>query len=188
MHPGERSGPYLSKTPHYYSIFNSLENPAVTDILLMHITQRSLPLKAVETDFACDSSGFMSSRLVKWFDQKYGAERKKAEWVKCHLMCGVKSYIVTAVEIHEKYTGDATQLPAPVDATALNFKIREVSADKGYTGNPNHEAIAKHGAAPYIAFKNNTTAADGGLFQKMFHLFSLNREEFLKCYHKRSNV
>ena len=36
------------------------------------VTQTALPLKAVEQDFACDSSGFMTSRFMRWFDHKYG--------------------------------------------------------------------------------------------------------------------
>jgi transposase len=179
---------HLTKAPHYNSIFDYLENPNLTPVLRSLITQTSLPLKAVELDFACDSSGFMTSRFIKWFDQKYGAERKKAEWVKAHIMCGVKTNVVTAVEIHERYTGDSPILPALVDATAAHFGIREVSADKGYSGESNHVAIAKHGATPFIAFKDNTTAKGGGLFAKMFHFFSLHREEFLTHYHKRSNV
>ena len=48
--------------------------------------------------------------------------------------------------------------------------------------------IDLHGAVPYIAFKANATGYAGGLFEKMFHVFSLNREFFLAHYHKRSNV
>lgn len=179
---------HISRAPHFNSVFNYLENPNVTDILRSLITQTALPLKAVEQDFACDSSGFMTSRFIRWFDHKYGAERKKAEWVKAHIMCGVVTNVVTAVEIHDKNAGDSPILPALVDATAANFKVREVSADKAYSGGPNHDAIAKHNATPYIAFKNNTTGGVGGLFAQMFHFFSLNRDEFLKRYHKRSNV
>ena len=96
--------------------------------------------------------------------------------------------MVTAVEIHEKYTSDSPLLPALVDATAENFRIRDVCADKGYTGQPNHDAVAKHGATPFIAFKDNTKAHAGGLFATMFHYFQFRREEFLQHYHKRSNV
>ncbi len=179
---------YLTKAPHFNSIYNYLENPHVTDILRALIAETSLPLKAVESDFACDSSGFMTSRFVKWFDHKYGTERKKAEWVKCHLMCGVKTNVVTAVEIHDMNAADSPILPALVAATALNFNMREVSADKAYSGTENHDAIAKAGATPFIAFKANTTGGAGGLFAQMFHYFSLRREEFLTHYHKRSNV
>jgi len=72
------------------------------------ILQSSLPLKSVEQDFACDSSGFSTARFERWFDHKYGAERMRHEWVKLHIMCGVKTNIVTAVEIREKYTSAAT--------------------------------------------------------------------------------
>lgn len=179
---------HLTKALHYNSVFKCLEDPKTTDVLYALVTRTSLPLKAVEIDFACDSTGFMASRFVRWFDQKYGAPRKKAMWVKAHAMVGVRTNVVTAVEIHEPYAGDAPQLPALVDATAANFTIREVSADKGYSSGSNHDAIAKHNGTPYIAFKNNTTAAGGGLFEQMWHFFSLNREEFLRRYHKRSNV
>ena len=175
---------HIAKAPHYNSIFNYLENPAVTDILRTLITESAKPLKSVEVDFACDSSGFMTSRFVKWFDQKYGVEKSKAEWVKVHIMTGVKTNVVTAVEIHEKYTHDAPLLPELVAATAKNFTMREASADKGYSSYENHDAIAKAGATPFIAFKSNTKAIQGGLFEKMFHYFSFRREEFLAHYHK----
>ena len=79
-------------------------------------------------------------------------------------------------------------LPALVDATAQNFKMREVSADKGYGSLKNYEAIASHGAVPYIAFKSIHTGHSGGLWQKMFHLYSFHRDQFAAHYHKRSNV
>jgi transposase len=179
---------HIAKAPHYNSIFNYLDRPDLTPILRALITQTALPLKAVEVDFACDSSGFMTSRFDRWFDQKYGYEKKQNRWVKAHIMCGVKTNVVTAVEIHDKSAADAPLLPALVDATAAHFTIREASADKGYSSAKNHDAIARHSATPFIAFKNNTTAAGGGLFAQMFHFFSLHREEFLRHYHKRSNV
>jgi len=52
--------------------------------------------------------------------------------VKVHLMCGVRTNIVTAVEILDKDASDTKLLPALVDATAQNFRLNEISADKGY--------------------------------------------------------
>lgn len=179
---------YIAKTPHFNSIFNALENPALTPILRDMITESSLPLKAVEVDFACDSSGFTTSRFHRWFDHKYGAVRQQHEWVKCHLMCGVKTHIVTAVEIKDKDASDTKLLPAMVDATAKNFKLHEVSADKGYGSLKNYKAIQYHGATPYIAFKSIHTGRGGGLWSKMFHMFKFNQAEFAAHYHKRSNV
>ncbi len=179
---------HLSRAPHYNSIFNYLDNPAVGDILRSLITESSLPLKTVEVDFACDSSGFMTSRFVKWFDHKYGVERQKHGWVKVYLMCGVKTNVVTAVEIRDKDASDTKLLPDLVDATAKNFKLNEVSADKGYGSLNNYAAIDRHGATPFIAFKSIHSGKGGGLWAKMFHYFSFRREDFLGHYHKRSNV
>jgi hypothetical protein len=103
---------FISKLPHFNSIFNYLESPELTPILKAMITESSLPLKAIELDFAVDSSGFTTSRFHRWFDHKYGAMRQEHEWVKVHLMCGVKTHIVTAVEIKDKDASDTKQLPA----------------------------------------------------------------------------
>jgi transposase len=178
---------YIKKTPHFNSIFNYLESPELTPILRELITQSSLPLKSVEVDFACDSSGFTTSRFHRWYDHKYGV-RQEHEWVKVHLMCGVRTNIVTAVEIKDKNASDTKLLPALVDATAENFKLNEVSADKGYGSLKNYKAIQYHGATPYIAFKSIHTGKGGGLWQKMFHYYNFNRDQFLQHYHKRSNV
>jgi transposase len=52
----------------------------------------------------------------------------------------------------------------------------------------NFNAVDAVGGTLYAAFKSNATGSVGGLFAKMFHLFSLNREDYLAHYHKRSNV
>jgi transposase len=69
------------------------------------------------------------------------------------------------------------------------FKMREISADKGYTSGDNLQTAVDHGATPYIPFKMNVTGKRGSeLWKKMFHYYSFKREEFLAQYHKRSNV
>jgi transposase len=152
------------------------------------IMESSTPLKAIETDFAADSSGFTTCRFVRWYDHKYGKVRQQHEWVKVHLMCGVTTNIVTAVEIRDKDASDTKLLPHLVDATAQNFTMSEISADKGYGSVKNYKAIQRHGATPYIAFKSIHTGRAAGLWQRMYHFFQFNREEFLRHYHKRSNV
>ena len=153
---------FIERVPHFNSVLKALENPEIYPILLGLIERASLPLKAVETTFAVDSTGFAFCRFVRWFDIKYNKFTSEQQWVKAHLMCGVKTNVVTSVEIHEQATNDSPILPSLVDATAKNFDVREVSADKGYTGRENHNAIAKHGADPYIMFKANATGGVGG--------------------------
>jgi transposase len=179
---------FIAKVPHFNSISNYLENPDLTPVLRTLITQSSLPLKSIETDFAADSSGFSTSRFTRWFDIKYGTVKQKQDWVKCHLMCGVKTNIVTAVEIHDQFASDMKLLPALVDATAQNFQIAEIAADKGYASRKNATAIANVGAVPFIAFKSDAIGNGGGTWTKMFHYFQFRRTEFMAHYHKRSNV
>lgn len=178
----------ISRVPHFNSISNYLENASLTAILRSMIEQSSLPLKSVEVNFAVDSSGFSTSRFVRWFDHKYGKERQEHDWVKVHAVCGVKTNIVTAIEIREKTAGDMRLLPPLVSATAKNFRISEVSADKGYSSAENLQHITDLGATPYISFKSNATGMRGGIWEKAFHYFQFNREEFLQHYHRRSNV
>jgi transposase len=151
-----------------------------------HLSHCLSPL--VEVDFAVDSSGFSTSRFTRWFDHKYGTERAQHDWVKVHLMCGVKTNVVTAIEIHEPNAADTKQLPALLSATARNFAIAEVSADKAYGSVKNTEAIANVGAEPFIAFKVDATGQAGGAWGKAFGYFMYRRDEFLAHYHKRSNV
>lgn len=179
---------FIAKAPHYNSIFNYLENPELTPLLKSLITQSSLPLSSVETNFAADSSGFMTSRYSRWFDHKYGVEKTKADWVKCHVMCGTKTNIITAVEIHERHANDGKVLPALASATAENFTMTEVSADKGYAAKSNYDAIAKLGAVPFISFPDSHKGQGGGKWAEMYHYFNFRKQEFLQHYHKRSNV
>jgi transposase len=179
---------HIAKVPHFNSISNYLENPELTPILHSLITESSLPLRSVETDFAADSSGFSTCRFTRWFDIKYGVTKQKQDWVKCHLMCGVKTNVVTAVEIHGQWASDTKMLPALVETTAENFQVREVAADKAYASRKNTEAIAALGAVPFISFKSDHRGTGGGMWAKMYHYFQFKQEEFLGHYHKRSNV
>ncbi len=181
---------FITKVAHYNSIFNYLKNPKFISVLKGLIQQSSLPLKSVETDFAVDSSGFSTSRYSRWFDFKYGRRNKWKIWIKAHLMCGVRTNIVTSVEITEGKVSDTPMLPELVTRTAQNFTINEVSADKGYSSRENYESIGKVNGTGYIPFRSNATGRSRGsyLWRKMFHYFMFKREEFMKNYHKRSNV
>ncbi|MDO8531996.1 MAG: transposase [Dehalococcoidia bacterium] len=179
----------IAKRPHFNSVSNYLANPALTSVLKELITASSLPLKAIETDFAVDSSGFGTSRFVRWYNKKYGREIDNREWVKVHLMCGVKTHTVTAAEISGWAANDTTYFAPLVEETAKHFQIAEVSADKAYLGHKNLAIVESLGATPFVPFKSNTVAATGeSAWAKMYHYYMFNRDTFLAHYHKRSNV
>lgn len=186
---------HISKLPCYNSIFNYFENEALTPYLKMLIEESSLPLQAVETDFAVDSTGFSTSCFVQWMHAKYTNPHliQKKQFIKCHIACGVKTNVVTAVEITEGYSADSPQFKPLVDATAKNFSMQEVSADKAYLSNANLQTVVDNHAQPYIPFKTNSRqenrwAGKPALWKQMYHLYSYNTERFMEHYHKRSNV
>jgi transposase len=177
----------IHMAPHYNSIAKTLEDPNTTKTLKELVIRSSLPLRVVETKFAADSTGFSTNKFARWYDAKYGVERTKAEWVKCHIMTGVKTNAVMACEIDGGH--DSTLFKQLAATTATNFRMDEVSADKGYLSFENMEFTQGLGAVPYFAFKVNSRGENGpGIWQKMHAMFTLNRDEYLRKYHLRSNV
>jgi transposase len=186
---------FMDKAPHYNSAFRYLENPKLTPILKGLIEQSASPLKAVETDFAVDSSGFSTSTYRRWFDHKYGKNRSKQTWIKAHIMCGVKTHVVTSVEADPYESADNPQFAPLINQTAKTFEIKEVSADKAYSSKRNIKATQMLGATAYIPFKSNAAVQGNAsyndmndIWNRMWHLYNFNREVFLQHYHKRSNV
>jgi transposase len=185
---------YISKVPHFNSISNYLENEVLTPYLKMLIEESSLPLQAVESAFAVDSSGFSTCRFVQWVQAKHHDPKllTAREWVKVHLMCGVKTNIVTAVEITDRFAGDSPQFKGLVETTGANFTMAEVSADKAYLSVKNMQTVIDHNAMPYIPFKSNSDPNAPGkkntLWRRMYHYYSYNQTVFMQRYHKRSNV
>jgi transposase len=185
---------FLSKMPHYNSVFRYLESEALTPYLYELIKLSSAPLKSVETDFAVDSSGFSTGQFMRWFDVKYGKKEDRRMWLKLHLMTGVKTNIVTSVEVSDAYANDHTYYKTLVDQTAENgFKLAEVSADKAYLSGANFLTTLRHGAVPYVPFKINSKeqsdyGAKSTVWTKMLRFYNEHRAEFLTHYHKRSNV
>jgi transposase len=184
----------VTNSPSFTSIFRYLENPELTPLLKTLIEQSASPLRAIETDFAVDSSGFATTTYSRWFDHKYGKERTKQTWVKTHLICGATTHIVTSVEATPYESADGPRLPVLVNKTAESFSINEVSADKAYSDRRNLLAVQAVGGTAFIPFKSNSTGMGDhhhkfdGLWSHMWHFYNLNREAFLQHYHKRSNV
>jgi transposase len=180
---------YIKRLPCYNSIFNVLESEGTTEVLVSLIIESANPLKAIETNFAVDSTGFSGNRFDKWFDKKWGELKTKRAWVKAHIMTGVRTNVVTAVKVLEENSSDTVNFKPLLNCTAERFSMDNVSADLAYSNEANIQAVVATGAYPLIPFKRNATGATKGeLWAKMFHYFSFNRDEFLARYHQRSNV
>ena len=178
----------VSVAPHYNSIFSYLERPEIQPLLTSLVEETAAPLKRIEKDFATDSTGFATSTYYRWFDAKYGEEKSEKRWVKLHANVGVITNVIAAAKVTAGNDADAPELPALIEATAKRFNVAEVSADKAYLSHKNLAAIEKVGAKPFIPFKINSQADGSAAWERMHAYFTLNKDVFLRCYHKRSNV
>lgn len=180
----------IRKAPCYNMVNLALNRKDLTPILRELLAISASPLKSVEVDFAIDSSGFRTSSFNSYATEKYTMKRSH-KWLKAHVCTGVKTNVVTGVEITDENGGDSPQLKPLVMTTAnAGFTMQEVSADKAYSSRDNYEVVRSVGGQAFIPFKSNATGKSGGslLWKKMFHYFQMNQDEFLQHYHKRSNV
>ena len=181
---------FLSRPMRYNTVFKYLELEVMTPLLQQLITESSRVLKNVEEDFAVDSTGFGTCQYKRWFDVKYGNTEDWHDWIKLHLMTGIKTNIVTSCEVSRRYEHDSPYFKPLVSATAANgFTISEVSGDKAYSSRPNLRLVKSLGGTPYIAFKDNSRGnSKCKVWNQMFHYYALNQAEYMRHYHKRSNV
>lgn len=178
----------ITRAVHFNRVLQVLEEESTTPILYDLIRKSATPLRAVETEWAVDSSGFSGCRFDKWFDKKYGVPKRESAWTKAHIICGTRTNVIAAAEILGNEAADSPRLPGLVATAAKTFTISEVAVDKAYPGVDNFNAVDAVGGKLYAAFKSNTTGAVGGIFGKMYHLFCLDKEAYLAHYHRRSMV
>ena len=190
----------LTGHTHLYNRFSRFLMSDAFDLVLslmplaIAIVLAAAPLSGfIVLAIALGASSF-SIQFMRWLDVKYGTKEDRRQWLKLHLTCGVKTNIVTAVQVSDGYAHDYPFFKGLVDRTAnAGFKMREVSADKGYLGADNMLAALQRGAIPYIPFKTNSVPQSihtpkSQLWTRMYHFYALNRAEFLQHYHKRSNI
>jgi transposase len=181
----------IDSKPHFNSVSRYLSDPALTDTLKYLVALSSLPLKAVESDFAVDSSGFSTSRFVRWYSEKHGKVKDNREWVKVHLMCGTNTKTVISVEVSGWAAHDTNYFVPLVERTAGNFQLNDVLADKAYLSRKNFKAVEELGGTPFVPFKKNTlepTPEEEPIWARMYYYFMYNRLTFMEHYHMRSNI
>ena len=183
----------LDDMPSFNSIGNYMNKPEVHPLLVRLIELSALPMAALETRFAIDSSGFGSLVYERWFDVKWQRKGSQAMWTKANIAIGVDTHIVTAVEVTDFPQHDSVPFRRFVETIARNFDVEAISADKAYLSAKNLQAVVDAGGRPYIPMKVNSkpSAKDGKeaeTWNWLYHLYHMNRPAFDREYHQRSNV
>ena len=173
--------------------FVYLESEALTPIIQGLIAESSRPLAAIETDFAVDSTGFGTSQFFRYFSEKYGAkgsgERVEHDWLKCPRHGRRQDQRRDGRRHHRSQGPRRTAVRTARPSTAERFTIAEVSADKAYSSraSPGRRRWSRRNAvSPIHAPTRSAPLSAHRCWNKLFHYFSLQREEFVAHYHKRS--
>lgn len=180
---------FIERVPHFNTLSHYLRMEWMTPVLTRLIELSSIPLEPFEAEFAADATGFSTDRYARWLNEHTSKELSRREWIKVHLICGVKTHIVTSVIVgwgHEsRFFGRL------VAATARNFSLAEVSADAGYISGENMRHVVKVGAKPFISFRSNFILAaesKSRIWKEMLSMFLHEHGRFMAHYNKRNNV
>ena len=187
---------FLESEIPFNTLLDNLERKDLKRIFRELIEISALPLKEIELDFALDSTGFGTSRYETYFDVRYGKGKgktnKQRKFRKCHAVCGVKTNIITSIEVSDGYVHDQNMFEPLAKDTARNFEIRDFCADKGYLAGKNFALIRELGGQAFIPFKSNSSGKGANdhksYFKTAYRFFKEHKEEYLSHYHKRSNI
>ena len=181
---------YLFKLPHFNSLINYFNNPALIPILKELIEISAMPLAQIEKRFAVDSTGFSLRILSERWSNARLQFREHRKYLKAHILYGTYSNIATACEVTDGTSNDSPQFKPLLKEASKHFAIEELSADMAYSSRDNVKAVFDVGGFPLIPFKSNAVGNARGtlLWTKLFDYFKAHPEEFMARYHLRSNA
>ena len=182
---------YIEKVPRFNTVSEYMQKPEMSDILLDMVHASAMPMKDIESRFAVDSTGFATTRFVKWHNKRWGKETETREWVKGHFLCGVNTKIIIDARITGLDVHDTNLFMPLLDGNLQSFYSESVAADKAYSSGKNLHLAMLMGMVPYIDFKVNTRIPGEraiSSWAQMYHFYRFNEEEFYHHYHQRSNI
>lgn len=179
--------------PCFKSLCSYRTEPLLSTVLDELTEESSKPLAKIEHDFATDATGIKTKLFSTWYGLRCKKRIRRRDHLTIHATCGVKSNIVTALNVEVKKGKDNVILREHVDKTSNNFKIDEWSGDGVYWCKENCSKVAEKNGKPFFKCKTGKTAwngkQDGHPAWKVMNSESINdSEEYNKHYHKRSNV
>lgn len=176
--------------PCFKTLCNYRAEPLLHNVLDELIEESSKPLIKIEYDFATDSTGIRTNLFSTWYSLRCKKRIKRRDHLTVHTSVGVKSTIVTAINVEIKKGKDNIIFREHVDKTAKNFKINEWSGDGMYWAKANCAKVAEKGGKPYFNCKSSWNGKQGGCpsWKNMNQEHIDNPKDYDKSYHKRSNV
>lgn len=181
----------ISKAPQFNTMKDFLNCPGTYDLLKKLLTISAIPLRKLEDKYSMDASGFGSYTAERWNKVKWGRKVSFKDYMKGNILIGTRTNVICSCEVTPGTFHDIKQAPRLIIEASANFKMKEISADKGYSSKAVHKIIKSIGAFPYIPFQKRIREPKEGapkIWNECFLLFRDNKEKWKEHYHKRSNV
>lgn len=181
---------YIQRRVDPHSVSRFMLDSQLTPLLRDLATFTSIPLAELEREFAVDATG-IGTYGKRWVKVRTEYQRH-SEYRKMHTLVGVRTGIITSTRVTYGNRHDSPELIPLLEQMKRYFRVAEVSADAGYTGRENVQAVGNLGATPYFKIKKNMTGRGGmGKYPAWGHMirkFRQNERLYMQHYAKRSNV
>ncbi|MFH1590904.1 MAG: transposase [archaeon] len=188
----ELQGSYIGRAPSFKSLDNFFNDEDLSKLLDRLILITALPLASMERTGAIDATGFSTSRIENWNAHKWSPRKgqRHRTWRKAHAVVGTKTNVVLAVDVTEKNVSDISMVKTVVGDKTKYFDMENFVADKAYLSREVLGFLHRLGLNPYIPFKVNSRSHSHGepMWNRLYRFFTDHQEEFMRKYHKRSNV
>lgn len=179
--------------PCFKTLSNYRAENTLLRVLDALIEESSKPLAKIEHDFATDATGIKTKLFSSWYSLRAKKRIRKRDHLIVHASMGMKSKIVTALNVETAQGKDNVLFREHVDTTARNFAIDQWSGDGMYWCKKNCSKVAAVGGTPYFKCKTGKTAWNGKqsghpAWWAMNIEAQKSPEWYEKQYHKRSNI
>lgn len=178
------------KVPSTRTLLNYQANPRLKYYLNRAIEETSTPLAGLEDSFATDMTGEKTKTFSPWYCIRTGKHHRRRDHIATHITTGVKTNIVTAIDVRTRRGQDNEILQSHIERISRTFTIHEWSGDGAYYCRDNCRAVSAVGAKPYFKPRRNANGKSKGCmaFKLMTQEFQQQPDETNEHYHKRSNV
>jgi hypothetical protein len=182
----------IARVPNYTVPSRFLNRPDACEVLLRLVEFSALPMRELENGgtVGVDSTGFSTSARGNYATEKYDPGRKH-EWVKGHLVGGLRTHAVLSVAVTDGRVADCPQfVPLIKRVVALGFAPSAAVADKAYSTREIYNELDRLGIDAWIPFRKGTTGTSRGspLYHRKWLEFQLHRAAYDAKYHVRSNI
>jgi len=175
--------------PSWRSLCRYRSSQFITSYVDMLLEQTTKPLAALEHDFSTDASGTCTTTRSPWYSIRTKKRIRRRDHIMAHVTTSRVLNSAVAVDVDCKKGKDSEYMRKHIESVKRRFLINDWCGDGMYCSRRNCTAVAEAGGNPWFRPKKNATMKQKGskAYFNMMLAYTIETEESMKRYHKRSN-